>query len=157
MPTSSSLIFRRHPQARSLFLLLLLYLLLCVVQGMLLPLMSVAPFMLDRLGLMISAVSPTATIATVVAPLCMMLLTVFGGLFLNDSNTPPYFLEFKYISFQLYGYQALTANEFRGYSCFFWCSLELTMISDKFIRVQLVLLYAFQRVTSNWLDWALLG
>eukprot|EP00698_Gefionella_okellyi_P010723 TRINITY_DN2797_c0_g1_i2.p1 TRINITY_DN2797_c0_g1~~TRINITY_DN2797_c0_g1_i2.p1 ORF type:complete len:1272 (-),score=416.47 TRINITY_DN2797_c0_g1_i2:106-3921(-) len=66
------------------------------------------------LGMTISAASPNTAIASMVAPLMMMLLTVFGGLFLNDDSTPYYFYPFKYISFARYAYQAVLANEFRG-------------------------------------------
>ena len=39
---------------------------------------------------------------------------LFAGFFVNQSNIPKFLIEFQYMSFFKYGYQALMLNEYTG-------------------------------------------
>ncbi|KDO27030.1 hypothetical protein SPRG_07743 [Saprolegnia parasitica CBS 223.65] len=68
------------------------------------------------LGYMVSCMVRRADIAPVIGIVIILPLVLFGGLFLNASNTPDYFIWLEYISPLKYAY--------RGLSRAFWNSVD---------------------------------
>lgn len=54
------------------------------------------------------------TAGTVIAVLVLLLMLLFGGLFLNVESSPRWINWIKYLSWMLYGYEALVTNEMYG-------------------------------------------
>jgi len=71
------------------------------------------------LGIFIASVIPDLQVALLVAPLVLLPVMLFGGLFVNNSGIPAYFDWIKYISPVKYGFEALAKNEFYGLT--FYC------------------------------------
>lgn len=72
----------------------------------------VQTFTANSVGLCISAAVPTAAVGQIVAPLCLVILFIFGGLFVNLDQVPHVFRWIQWISFISYSNKALVQNEF---------------------------------------------
>ncbi|KAL9648047.1 hypothetical protein ABK040_012101 [Willaertia magna] len=68
----------------------------------------------QSLGMLLAVLAPTLDVASAVAPLLLTVLMLFGGLYMNVDNIPPYFIWIYWLSIFHYGYEALVLNEFRG-------------------------------------------
>lgn len=68
----------------------------------------------QSMALAMSALSPTADVANLVAGLVLMLFMAFGGFMLSTKNTPKYFYPFQYTSPFRYAYRALMRNDLMG-------------------------------------------
>jgi ABC-type multidrug transport system ATPase subunit len=68
----------------------------------------------QSMALVMSALSPSADVANIVAGLVLMLFMAFGGFMLSTKNTPPYFYPFQYTSPFRYAYRALMQNDLNG-------------------------------------------
>eukprot|EP01121_Diplochlamys_sp_Union-15-3_P009968 TRINITY_DN274_c0_g1_i2.p1 TRINITY_DN274_c0_g1~~TRINITY_DN274_c0_g1_i2.p1 ORF type:complete len:571 (+),score=60.37 TRINITY_DN274_c0_g1_i2:290-2002(+) len=68
----------------------------------------------SSLFLVIATVSPNQVVATIIAPILLVLLLLFGGFYVNAENIPVYYKWIYYISPFRYGYEILMKNEFTG-------------------------------------------
>lgn len=66
-------------------------------------------------GYIISTIAPTITAATSLGPPLMLPLLIFGGFFLKSTSVPVYFVWLKYISWFMYGFEALIINQWKDY------------------------------------------
>lgn len=66
-------------------------------------------------GYVISTLAPTVTAATSLGPPLMLPLLIFGGFFLKTTTVPVYFVWLKYISWFMYGFEALIINQWKDY------------------------------------------
>jgi len=66
-------------------------------------------------GYIVSTIAPTITAATSLGPPLMLPLLIFGGFFLKNTTVPVYFVWLKYISWFMYGFEALIINQWKGY------------------------------------------
>jgi len=62
----------------------------------------------------IGSVSPSLEVATILAPVTLVIFLLFGGFYVNNASIPNYYIWLKYISFFRYGFSILTYNEFSG-------------------------------------------
>jgi ATP-binding cassette subfamily G (WHITE) protein 2 len=62
----------------------------------------------------IGAISPTQQIATIMAPIIVVLFLLFGGFYLNLDSFPVYYRWFGYLSFFRYAFEILAKAEFSG-------------------------------------------
>lgn len=67
-------------------------------------------------GYIVSTIAPTITAATSLGPPLMLPLLIFGGFFLKTTTVPVYFVWLKYISWFMYGFEALIINQWKDYS-----------------------------------------
>ena len=65
---------------------------------------------------MISCIAGTTDIALAVAPTLVIPLLLFGGFFLSNEDVPVYFDWMRYISWFMYGNEALSINQWSGVS-----------------------------------------
>ncbi|CAH3142936.1 unnamed protein product [Porites evermanni] len=77
-------------------------------------------------GYIISTIAPTITAATSLGPPLMLPLLIFGGFFLKNTTVPVYFIWLKYISWFMYGFEALIINQWKGYGSI-PCTTETTI------------------------------
>lgn len=63
-------------------------------------------------GILVSAVTPTFEVASIVVPITMIVLMLFGGFYLNNRSIWVGFIWIQALSFIKYGYTALAVNEF---------------------------------------------
>jgi len=70
-------------------------------------------------GLVISALTPTYEVASVIVPVSMVLVILFGGFYLRNQSVWIGFVWLQYLSFIKYIYAALVVNEFQDttWSC----------------------------------------
>ncbi|XP_067022118.1 protein white-like [Acropora muricata] len=66
-------------------------------------------------GYVISTLAPTVTAATSLGPPLMLPLLIFGGFFLKTTSVPVYFVWLKYVSWFMYGFEALIINQWKDY------------------------------------------
>lgn len=66
------------------------------------------------LGFMVSCIAGTTDIALAVAPALVIPLLLFGGFFLSNEDVPVYFDWMRYISWFMYGNEALSINQWSG-------------------------------------------
>ena len=66
------------------------------------------------LGLAVSAAAPSIQIAASSAPVCMVLMLLLGGFYVNTANIPDWCRWVSHISFVRWSFAALAINEFRG-------------------------------------------
>lgn len=66
-------------------------------------------------GYIVSTIAPTITAATSLGPPLMLPLLIFGGFFLKTVSVPVYFVWLKYISWFMYGFEALIINQWKDY------------------------------------------
>lgn len=74
----------------------------------------VEAFAASAMGLTVGAVSPTLEAASALGPSIMTVFIVFGGYYVNESNTPILFRWIPKISIIRWAFQALCVNEFKG-------------------------------------------
>ncbi|KAK2570404.1 Protein white [Acropora cervicornis] len=67
------------------------------------------------IGYVISTLAPTVTAATSLGPPLMLPLLIFGGFFLKTTSVPVYFVWLKYVSWFMYGFEALIINQWKDY------------------------------------------
>eukprot|EP00048_Salpingoeca_helianthica_P015136 m.225213 g.225213 ORF g.225213 m.225213 type:complete len:662 (-) comp16645_c0_seq1:321-2306(-) len=65
-------------------------------------------------GLVISAVTPSFEVASVIVPVCTIILMLFGGFYLNSRSIWIGFVWIEALSFLKYSFTAVAVNEFRG-------------------------------------------
>ncbi|XP_002742012.1 protein white-like [Saccoglossus kowalevskii] len=82
----------------------------CICAGILVLVCNVSV----SFGYMISTFSPSVSVALAIAPPLIVPLLLFGGLFLNTSDIPVYFIWLQYISWFKYGYECLTVNQWQN-------------------------------------------
>jgi hypothetical protein len=63
---------------------------------------------------MVSCVAGTTDIALAIAPTLVIPLLIFGGFFLSNEDVPVYFDWMRYISWFMYGNEALSINQWVG-------------------------------------------
>lgn len=68
----------------------------------------------QALGMVLAVLAPSMEFATAIAPVLLTVLMLFGGLYMNVDNIPPYFLPIYWLSIFHFGYEALVLNEFSG-------------------------------------------
>ncbi|KAJ7318627.1 ATPase [Desmophyllum pertusum] len=78
-------------------------------------------------GYIISTIAPTITAATSLGPPLMLPLLIFGGFFLKNTTVPVYFVWLKYISWFMYGFEALIINQWKDYG-HIDCGLNTTAV-----------------------------
>ncbi|XP_078378566.1 protein white-like isoform X2 [Oculina patagonica] len=66
-------------------------------------------------GYIISTIAPTIPAATSLGPPLMLPLLIFGGFFLKNTTVPVYFVWLKYISWFMYGFEALIINQWKDF------------------------------------------
>lgn len=66
------------------------------------------------LGFMVSCIAGTTDIALAIAPALVIPLLLFGGFFLSNEDVPVYFDWMRYISWFMYGNEALSINQWSG-------------------------------------------
>jgi ABC-type multidrug transport system ATPase subunit len=74
----------------------------------------VIAFTSQSLGIMISAAVPNITVANIVAPLVLIVLVLFGGLYANNQTFWAGISWIQYLSYVNYAFKALMQNEFTG-------------------------------------------
>ncbi|RMX58452.1 hypothetical protein pdam_00022053 [Pocillopora damicornis] len=84
------------------------------------PIFIITPLLLTgisywMIGYIISTIAPTITAATSLGPPLMLPLLIFGGFFLKSTSVPVYFVWLKYISWFMYGFEALIINQWKDY------------------------------------------
>ncbi|XP_074601329.1 eye pigment precursor family transporter white [Brevipalpus obovatus] len=62
-------------------------------------------------GYFISCISKNITMALTLAPSCLIVLMLFGGLFINNASVPYYLRWIKYLSWFYYGNEILVVNQ----------------------------------------------
>ncbi|CAL8147556.1 unnamed protein product [Orchesella dallaii] len=65
-------------------------------------------------GYMVSCISSSTTMALSIAPPFIIPFMLFGGFFLNKGSVPVYFVWLKYLSWFMYGNEALAINQWDG-------------------------------------------
>lgn len=73
-------------------------------------------FAATSLGLAVSAASPSIQVATSLAPVCMVLLLLLGGFYVNTANIPAAWRWTSQLSFVRWSFAALAINEFEDLS-----------------------------------------
>ena len=68
----------------------------------------------QALGMVLAVCAPSMEFATAIAPVLLTVLMLFGGLYMNVDNIPPYFIWIYWLSIFHFGYEALVLNEFGG-------------------------------------------
>jgi ABC-type multidrug transport system ATPase subunit/ABC-type multidrug transport system permease subunit len=68
----------------------------------------------QSIALWLSALSPTADVANLLAGLVLLLFMAFGGFLLSAKNVPPYFYPIQYTSPYRYAFRALMQNDLNG-------------------------------------------
>ena len=63
-------------------------------------------------ALIISTLFSDKQLAVTLTPVLIIPFMLFAGFFVNQSNIPIWLIEFQYLSFFKYGYQALLLNEY---------------------------------------------
>mmetsp|Transcript_23288 Transcript_23288/g.17716 ORF Transcript_23288/g.17716 Transcript_23288/m.17716 type:complete len:152 (+) Transcript_23288:976-1431(+) len=63
-------------------------------------------------ALIISSLFSDKQLAVTLTPVLIVPFMLFAGFFVNQDNIPVFLIEFMYISFFKYGYQALMLNEY---------------------------------------------
>jgi ABC-2 type transporter len=63
-------------------------------------------------ALIISTLFSDKQLAVTLTPVLIIPFMLFAGFFVNQSNIPVWLIEFQYLSFFKYGYQALMLNEY---------------------------------------------
>mmetsp|Transcript_6401 Transcript_6401/g.10199 ORF Transcript_6401/g.10199 Transcript_6401/m.10199 type:complete len:685 (-) Transcript_6401:314-2368(-) len=71
-------------------------------------------FAATSLGLAVSAASPSIQVATSLAPVCMVLMLLLGGFYVNTANIPAAWRWVSQLSFVRWSFAALAINEFQG-------------------------------------------
>lgn len=71
-------------------------------------------FCAQSLGYFLGCVTPSLPVAMAIAPMCLILLLLFSGFYLNVESLPDFLFYLKYVSFIYYGFRALCYNEFNG-------------------------------------------
>lgn len=66
------------------------------------------------LGYFMSCISPNVDIALALAPVLIIPFMLFGGFYLNNGSVPVWLSWLKYLSWFLYGFQALLINQWSG-------------------------------------------
>ena len=61
-----------------------------------------------------SSLAPTTNIALAITPLCLMILILFGGFFINLESLPPGSEWMAYVSNVRWAFSAIMVNQFRG-------------------------------------------
>jgi ABC-type multidrug transport system permease subunit len=64
----------------------------------------------------VSSASSNVSIALALAPVSVIPMMLFGGLFLNVESIPKYFYWVSYLSWFYYGFEALSINEWDGFA-----------------------------------------
>jgi ABC-type multidrug transport system permease subunit len=67
-------------------------------------------------GYIVSSASSNVSIALALAPVSVIPMMLFGGLFLNVESIPKYFYWVSYLSWFYYGFEALSINEWDGFA-----------------------------------------
>ena len=62
--------------------------------------------------MIISTLFSDKQLAVTLTPILIIPFMLFAGFFVNQSNIPIWLIEFQYLSFFKYGYQALMLNEY---------------------------------------------
>ncbi|KAF0973210.1 hypothetical protein FDP41_008417 [Naegleria fowleri] len=70
----------------------------------------------QALGMVLAVLAPSMEFATAIAPVLLTVLMLFGGLYMNVDNIPPYFIWIYWLSIFHFGYEAMVLNEFAGAS-----------------------------------------
>eukprot|EP00762_Andalucia_godoyi_P008164 ANDGO_07428.mRNA.1 ABC transporter G family member ARB_01379 len=70
----------------------------------------------SSVGFLLAVSAPDPDAAISLLPFVMISAMVFGGLFINTSSVPVYFLPFQMISYIKWGFEGLSINEFEGLS-----------------------------------------
>lgn len=70
-------------------------------------------------ALIISSIFSDKQLAVTLTPVLIIPFMLFAGFFVNQDNIPIWLIEFQYLSFFKYGYQALFLNEYDGLHL--WC------------------------------------
>lgn len=65
---------------------------------------------------MISCLAPSTEVALALAAPLIIPLLLFGGFFLSNEDVPVYFDWMRYISWFMYGNEALSINQWKGVS-----------------------------------------
>ncbi|XP_078378564.1 protein white-like isoform X2 [Oculina patagonica] len=78
-------------------------------------------------GYIVSTIAPTITAATSLGPPLMLPLLIFGGFFLKNTTVPVYFVWLKYISWFMYGFEALIINQWKDFGPID-CALNTTAV-----------------------------
>jgi ABC-type multidrug transport system permease subunit len=73
---------------------------------------AVQTFTSNALGLFIGAAVPSVQVGQIVGPLSLILLLIFGGLFVNLAKVPEVFRWIQWVSYIAYTNKALNQNEF---------------------------------------------
>eukprot|EP00762_Andalucia_godoyi_P003414 ANDGO_04254.mRNA.1 ABC transporter G family member 1 len=68
----------------------------------------------SSVGFLLAVSAPDPDAAISLLPFVMISAMVFGGLFINTSSVPVYFLPFQMISYIKWGFEGLSINEFEG-------------------------------------------
>jgi hypothetical protein len=63
-------------------------------------------------ALIISTLFADKQVAVTLTPILIIPFMLFAGFFVNQENIPVWLIEFQYLSFFKYGYQALMINEY---------------------------------------------
>ena len=63
-------------------------------------------------ALIISTLFADKQLAVTLTPVLIIPFMLFAGFFVNQDNIPKWLIEFQYLSFFKYGYQALMLNEY---------------------------------------------
>jgi len=66
------------------------------------------------LGYFMSCISPNAEVGLALAPVIVIPFLLFGGFFLNTVDVPIWLIWLKYLSWFLYGFEALLINQWDG-------------------------------------------
>ena len=67
-------------------------------------------------ALIISTIFSDKQLAVTLTPVLIIPFMLFAGFFVNQNNIPIWLIEFQYLSFFKYGYQALMINEYQGWT-----------------------------------------
>ena len=68
----------------------------------------------QSLGLALSCAIPDASVASLVAPMLILMLMILGGFYVNFSSMPPFIRWLSWASQARYGFNAMVVNEFEG-------------------------------------------
>ena len=86
----------------------------------------------NSLGQFLGALSPSALVAVMLTPLCIVPFMLTSGFFINLNSIPIYLIPLKYLSPHYYIFISLFSNEFNK-NLLFFC--------DKMMKILLFILY----------------